>query len=90
MKGNSPSGASAPETVMAEEVKTDPPPANPEGIIKAIREHSAGDHTATLFGQIRDHYAAVAEATMHRDEISLTRRDFIQRYFEALRTREDP
>jgi hypothetical protein len=90
MKGNSPSGASAPETVMAEEVKTDPPPANPEGIIKAIREHSAGDHTATLFGQIRDHYAAVAEATMHRDEIPLTRRDFIQRYFEALRTREDP
>jgi hypothetical protein len=90
MKGNSPSGASAPETVMAEEVKTDPPPANPEGIIKAIREHSSGDHTATLFGQIRDHYAAVAEASMHRDEIPLTRRDFIQRYFEALRTREDP
>jgi hypothetical protein len=89
MKGSSPSGASAPETVMAEEVKTDPPPSNPEGIVKAIREHSAGDHTATLFGQIRDHYAAVAEATMHRDEIPLTRRDFIQRYFEALRTRED-
>ena len=89
MKGNSPSGASAPETVMAEEVKTDPPPSNPEGIVKAIREHSEGDHTATLFGRIRDHYAAVAEATMHRDEIPLTRRDFIQRYFEALRTRED-
>ena len=47
MKGSSPSGASAPETVMAEEVKTDPPPRHPEGIIKAIREHSSGDHTAT-------------------------------------------
>ena len=91
MKGNSPSGATAPETVMAEEVKTDqPPPATPDGIIRAIREHSTGDHTPTAFQAIRDRYAAVAEATMHRDEIPLTRRDFIQRYFEALRTREEP
>lgn len=90
MKGNSPSGAQEPETVMAEEVKTDPPPATPDGIVRAIKEHSAGDHTATAFGAIRDHYAAVAEAVMHRDEIPLTRRDFIQRYFEALRTREEP
>ena len=90
MKGNSPSGAQEPETVMADEVKTDPPPSTPDGIVRAIREHSAGDHTATMFGAIRDHYAAVAEANMHRDEIPLTRRDFIQRYFEALRTREDP
>jgi hypothetical protein len=90
MKGNSPSGAQEPETVMAEEVKTDPPPGTPDGIVRAIKEHSAGEHTATAFGAIRDHYAAVAEAVMHRDEIPLTRRDFIQRYFEALRTREDP
>jgi hypothetical protein len=91
MKGNSPSGATAPETVMAEEVKTDPPPpTTPDGIIRAIREHSAGDHTPTAFQAIRDRYAAVAEATMHRDEIPLTRRDFIQRYFEALRNQEAP
>ena len=90
MKGNSPSGAQAPETVMADEVKTDPQPGTPDGIVRAIREHSAGAHTATLFGAVRDHYAAVAEASMHRDEIPLTRRDFIQRYFEALRTREEP
>lgn len=91
MKGSSPSGAQAPETVMAEEVKTDqPPPSTPDGIIRAIREHSTGDHTPTAFQAIRDRYAAVAEATMHRDEIPLTRRDFIQRYFEALRTREEP
>jgi hypothetical protein len=89
MKGSSPSGATAPETVMAEEVKTEqPPPSTPEGIIKAIREHSTGDHTPTAFQAIRDRYAAVAEATMHRDEIPLTRRDFIQRYFEALRNQE--
>ncbi len=91
MKGNAPSGATAPETVMAEEVKTDqPPPTTPDGIIRAIREHSSGDHTPTAFQALRDRYAAVAEATMHRDEIPLTRRDFIQRYFEALRTREEP
>ncbi|HSN29272.1 MAG TPA: hypothetical protein VLT45_23445 [Kofleriaceae bacterium] len=91
MKGSSPSGATAPETVMAEEVKTDqPPPTTPDGIIRAIREHSSGDHTPTAFQALRDRYAAVAEATMHRDEIPLTRRDFIQRYFEALRTREEP
>jgi len=89
MKGNSPSGATAPETVMAEEVKTDPPPpTTPDGIIRAIREHSTGDHTPTAFQALRDRYAAVAEATMHRDEIPLTRRDFIQRYFEALRNQE--
>jgi hypothetical protein len=91
MKGNSPSGATAPETVMAEEVKTDPPPpTTPDGIIRAIREHSTGDHTPTAFQALRDRYAAVAEATMHRDEIPLTRRDFIQRYFEALRNQEAP
>ena len=74
---------------MAEEVKTDqPPPATPDGIIRAIREHSTGDHTPTAFQALRDRYAAVAEATMHRDEIPLTRRDFIQRYFEALRNQE--
>ena len=91
--GTQPSGAAepAPETVMAEEVDTPPPPAmSPEGVIRAIQEHAAGDPHPEQFGPVRDHYAAIAESAMHRDEIPLTRRDFIQRYFEALRNREEP
>ena len=30
------------------------------------------------------------QVVMHRDQIPLTRRDFIHRYFEALRTQKDP
>jgi hypothetical protein len=76
---------------MAEEVETPPPPAlSPEGVIRAIAEHAQGDHRATQFGPVRDHYGAIAESAIHRDDIPLTRRDFIQSYFEALRTREEP
>jgi len=89
--GTTPSGAVEPETVEAEEVDTPPPAAlSPEGVIRAIAEHAAGDHTSEAFGPVRDKYEAIAEAAIHRDEIPLTRRDFIQRYFEALRNREDP
>jgi hypothetical protein len=87
--GTSPSGATDPETVMAESVDA-PPPGGADGVIRAIAEHAAGVHRSETFGPVRDHYAAAAEAAIHRDEIPLTRRDFIQRYFEALRTREDP
>jgi hypothetical protein len=84
--GTTPSGASEPETVEAEEVETPPPAAlSPEGVIRAIAEHAAGDHVSEEFGPVRDKYEAIAEAAIHRDEIPLTRRDFIQRYFEALR-----
>jgi len=81
-----PSGA-RPEDVAAEEV-TAPPPLSAEGVIRAIAEHSNGIPGATHFGPVRDHYAAIAEAVIRRDEIPLTRRDFIQRYFEALRNHE--
>ena len=88
--GTTPSGATTPETVAAEEVDTQQPPPSPDGVIRAIAERSAGDHRSEKFGSIRDYYAAIAEAAIHRDQIPLTRRDFIQRYFEALRTREEP
>jgi hypothetical protein len=84
--GTTPSGAVEPETVEAEEVDTPPPAAlSPEGVIRAIAEHAAGEHVSEAFGPVRDKYEAIAEAAIHRDEIPLTRRDFIQRYFEALR-----
>jgi hypothetical protein len=89
--GTTASGAVPPETVMAEEVDTPPPPAlSPDGVIRAIAEHAQGDHRSVQFGAVRDRYEAIAESAIHRDEIPLTRRDFIQRYFEALRTREEP
>lgn len=77
------------ESSMAEEVAT-PPPVTPDGVIRAIREHSEGEHASEQFEPVRDHYQAIAEAAMHRDQIPLTRRDFIQRYFEALRKHEGP
>ena len=64
-------------------------PITPDGVIRAIREHSSGNPRSVRFDQIRDHYAAIAESVIRRDEIPLTRRDFIQRYFEALRTQKD-
>ena len=86
---NLPSGARAPETVTAEAVGA-PPPVSPEGVMRAIAEHSAGEHGSEVFEPIRDHYAAIAEAVIRRDDIPLTRRNVIQRYFEALRTHEGP
>jgi hypothetical protein len=85
--GETPSGAVEPDGFTAEEV-TLPPPTTPEGIIRAIAERSAGEHHATAFGPLRDKYEALAEGVIRRDEIPLTRRDFIQRYFEALRNQE--
>jgi hypothetical protein len=85
----SPSGAVDPETVSAEEVDTGPP-ISADGVVRAIREHAEGEHGSEQFGPVRDHYAAIAEAAIHRDQIPLTRREFIQRYFEALRNREAP
>jgi len=82
-----PSGA-RPEQTSAEEVATQPPPLSPEGVVRAIAEQSNGVPGARHFGPVRDHYQAIAEAAIRRDEIPLTRRDFIQRYFEALRTHE--
>jgi hypothetical protein len=83
----SPSGAKDPGAVAAEQVETTPQ-VSPEGVIKAIAEHAAGEHVSEQFGPVRDHYEALAEAAIHRDEIPLTRRDFIQRYFQALRNHE--
>jgi uncharacterized membrane protein YgcG len=83
----SPSGAKAPDSVAAERVDATTQ-ISPEGVIKAIAEHAAGVHVSEQFGPVRDHYAALAEAAIRRDEIPLTRRDFIQRYFEALRNHE--
>lgn len=83
----SPSGAKDPGSVAAERVDATTQ-ISPEGVIKAIAEHAAGEHVSEQFGPVADHYAALAEAAIRRDEIPLTRRDFIQRYFEALRNHE--
>ena len=62
----------------------------PDGVIRAIAEHSFGEHQPEAFDRVRNHYAAIAESVIRRDEIPLTRRDFIQRYFEALRNQPAP
>jgi hypothetical protein len=83
-----PSGAGAPSRFSAEQVET-APAMTPEGAVRAIAERMSGLHQPTAFDRARDQYEAIAEAAIRRDDIPLTRRDYIQRYFEALRTRED-
>jgi hypothetical protein len=85
----SPSGAGAPSAFSAEQVETGPA-VTPEGAVRAIAERAAGVHQPTAFDPIRKHYEAIAEAAIRKDDIPLTRRDYIQRYFAALRTREEP
>lgn len=85
----SPSGAGAPSAFSAEQVETGPA-VTPEGAVRAIAERTAGLHQPTAFDRIADHYQAIAEAAIRKDDIPLTRRDYIQRYFAALRTREEP
>ncbi|MGN6108386.1 MAG: hypothetical protein ACTHU0_24995, partial [Kofleriaceae bacterium] len=56
----------------------------------AVGGGAAGGHASEQFGRVREHYSAIAESEIRRDRIPLTRRDFIQRYFEALRTPKEP
>lgn len=84
-----PSGAGAPSSFTAEQVET-APAVTPEGAVRAIAERASGIHQPTEFDRARDQYEAIAEAAIRKDDIPLTRRDYIQRYFAALRTREEP
>ncbi len=89
IRGRSPSGARAPGAFAAEQIGT-PTSFSPEGAVRAIAEHSAGEHRPEKFAPVRAYYEALAEAAIRRDDIPLTRRDFIQRYFATLRNREAP
>ena len=84
-----PSGAQPPpETVMAEQIDTQPQIAG-DGAIRVIAERTVADVPPALFQPLADKYAAIAEAAIRQADIPLTRRDYIERYFTALRNQDE-
>ena len=57
----------------------------PQGMIRIIQRFAAGERSTTEFRELHQYYSAIAESTVRREEIPLTRRDYIRRYFDALR-----
>jgi hypothetical protein len=71
----------APERVNAR-------PSGPaHGSVRAIRRYSEGYRDTREYKQLHDKYSSVAESAVRREEIPLTRRDYIRSYFQAVRGR---
>jgi len=58
----------------------------PKGAVRIIERAASGPGRETKeYADIHHEYSAVAEAAVRREEIPLTRRDYIQNYFQAVR-----
>jgi hypothetical protein len=57
----------------------------PDGIINLIRSASHGERSTIPYRQLLYTYGEVADATARREDIPLTRRNYIREYFEAIR-----
>jgi hypothetical protein len=59
-----------------------------------VREAEAGGRSSIAWSQVHTNYAAIAEAAASRPDIPLSRRQYVQRYFQAIRpttpATEDP
>jgi hypothetical protein len=71
----------APERVQAR--RTGPA----QGSVRAIRRYSEGYRDTREYKDLHDKYSSVAESAVRREEIPLTRRDYIRSYFQAVRGR---
>ena len=58
---------------------------SPEGTFQMIEGASHGERSTLEYQQFAHSYAEVAEATAQREDIPLTRRSYIQTYFESIR-----
>jgi hypothetical protein len=56
-----------------------------EGLITMIEGASHGERSVVEYQQLLWSYTNIAEASALREDIPLTRRQYIQRYFEAIR-----
>ncbi len=57
----------------------------PEGVANVIRGGSGGERSSREWAEVHANYSAIAESAVDREEIPLTRRDYIRSYFEAIR-----
>jgi hypothetical protein len=57
----------------------------PDGVVQLIESASHGERSALDYEQLIYSYTSVAEAQARREDIPLTRRNYIREYFEAIR-----
>lgn len=57
----------------------------PQGRIRVIRRFLQGRPDDREYRDLHQEYAAIAESAVRREQIPLTRRDYIRNYFEAVR-----
>jgi hypothetical protein len=67
-----------------EHVDVDPSGA-PQGAIRVIRRFTQGQRDDREYQAVHGEYNAIAESAVRREEIPLTRRDYIRNYFQAVR-----
>ena len=58
-----------------------------QGSVRAIRRYSEGYRDSRDYKDLHDKYECIAESAVRREEIPLTRRDYIRSYFQAVRGR---
>ena len=58
---------------------------SPGGVVQMIEGASHGERSQREYQALLNQYTDVAEATTDREDIPLTRRNYIQTYFESIR-----
>lgn len=79
-----PIGFDNPGTIPGEKIDT-PNAGAQKGAIRIIQRASQGGPSGQQYEELHHEYSEVAEAAVRREEIPLTRRDYIKNYFEAVR-----
>lgn len=54
-------------------------------MIRVIEGGGQGERSSSEYGEVQESYEALSESATKREEIPLTRRDYIRDYFEAIR-----
>ena len=79
-----PLGFDSPGGIKSEQIDT-PNAGAQKGAIRIIQRASQGGPSGQQYEDLHHEYSEVAEAAVRREEIPLTRRDYIKNYFEAVR-----
>jgi hypothetical protein len=79
-----PLGFDNPGSIPGEKIDT-PNAGAQKGAIRIIQRASQGGPSGQQYEDLHHEYSDVAEAAVRREEIPLTRRDYIKNYFEAVR-----
>lgn len=80
-----PARALPPSSLYAPEHVETPSEGPPGGAVRAIERFANGYRDGDRYDEVHREYRSIAEAAVRREEIPLTRRDYIRSYFEAVR-----